>query len=265
MDTSLAGTRRVMSRPFDKRTAVVTGGGRGIGRAIAVELAGLGASVALVARSEDELAKTAAMIRDGGGRAEPIPGDLARVGEIPGVVQQITALLGPVDILINNAAVVWPLGPTADLDPRTWAAAITMNLIGTVTTTLAVLPAMLERRWGRIVNVTSGVAGHPTQMAGGNAYVTSKAALEAHTVNLATELTNTGVSINAYRPGTVDTAMQGWIRDQDPAAIGARLHAKFRGFHEAGTLITPEASARSLMTNLLGEGTGQIWEVSDRP
>jgi NAD(P)-dependent dehydrogenase (short-subunit alcohol dehydrogenase family) len=87
---------------------------------------------------------------------------------------------------------------------------------------------------------------------GGNAYVTSKAALEAHTVNLATELTGSGVSVNAYRPGTVDTATQAWIRDQNPAEIGVGLHAKFRGFHEAGTLITPETSARSLIVRLVG-------------
>ena len=86
---------------------------------------------------------------------------------------------------------------------------------------------MRERGWGRIVNVSSGIAAHPETMIGGNSYATTKAALEAHTVNLAAELAGTGVTVNIYRPGIVDTAMQTWIRSQDPARIGEQLHARF--------------------------------------
>ena len=73
---------------------------------------------------------------------------------------------------------------------------------------------MIERGWGRVVNVSSGIVANPKRMIGGNAYATSKSALEAHTLNLAAELVGTGVTVNVYRPGAVDTQMQAWIRRQ---------------------------------------------------
>jgi NAD(P)-dependent dehydrogenase (short-subunit alcohol dehydrogenase family) len=126
---------------------------------------------------------------------------------------------------------------------------------------LAVLPAMIERDWGRIANVSSGVATNPTGMIGGNAYTATKAALEAHTLNLAAELTDTGVTVNVFRPGTVDTAMQGWIRDQDPERIGTALHERFIAMREGGTLITPERSASVLLKRLAAGGNREIWNV----
>ena len=100
-------------------------------------------------------------------------------------------------------------------------------------------------------------------MVGANAYAATKAALEAHTVNLAAELAGTGVTVNAYRPGSVDTAMQAWIRDQDPDAIGRALHNRFTERHAAGALISPEASAAALIRRLDGDATGEIWDVAD--
>ena len=98
---------------------------------------------------------------------------------------------------------------------------------------------MLDSGWGRVVNVSSGIAAYPAGMIGGNAYATTKAALEAHTVNLAAELRGAGVTINAYRPGGVDTAMQTWIRGQDPGRIGAGLQERFNKNFADGVLITP--------------------------
>jgi len=128
--------------------------------------------------------------------------------------------------------------------------------------TAAVLPAMLDAGWGRVVNVSSGIAAHPGGMVRGNAYATTKAALEAHSINLAAELHGTGVTVNAYRPGGVDTAMQAWIRQQDPGRIGAGLHERFNRNHAEGSLITPEATAAALLTHLAGDETGAIWDVS---
>ena len=114
-----------------------------------------------------------------------------------------------------------------------------------------------------MVNVSSGVVDAPAAMVGGNAYVATKAALEAHTVNLAAALAGTGVTVNAYRPGAVDTAMPAWIRAQDPDAIGRALHDRFTERHAAGELITPEASAAALARHLDGDATGEIWDVAD--
>jgi NAD(P)-dependent dehydrogenase (short-subunit alcohol dehydrogenase family) len=127
-----------------------------------------------------------------------------------------------VSILVNNAAVVWPLGPSLDVHPDEWAAAIAVNLIAVAGLTFALLPGMLGQDWGRVVNVSSGIAAHPDSMIGANAYAAGKAALGAHTVNLAAELPGTGVTVDAFRPGPVDTVMQAWIRSQDPAGSARR-------------------------------------------
>jgi NAD(P)-dependent dehydrogenase (short-subunit alcohol dehydrogenase family) len=138
-----------------------------------------------------------------------------------------------------------------------------LNVVAPAALTAHLLPGMLEHGWGRIVNVSSHIAGHPENMIGGNSYATTKAALEAHTVNLAAELAGSGVTVNVYRPGSVDTAMQAWIRNQDPAHIGEQLHARFIGYRDRGLLITPEVTGRALVAHLSGEGNGQIWDVSD--
>ncbi|HWH19547.1 MAG TPA: SDR family oxidoreductase [Solirubrobacterales bacterium] len=250
-----------MSAEFEERGALVTGAGRGIGRAIALALAAQGARPALVARTRAELEETATLIAATGARPPVVVGDLGDPAQVREVVARAREELGSIDVLVNNAAVVWPLGPTAKVDPLDWEAAFQINLFGVVRMTQEVLPAMLEHGWGRIVNVSSGIVAHPGAMVGGNAYAAGKAALEAHSVNLAAELEDTGVTVNAFRPGAVDTAMQGWIRDQDPAEIGSALHERFVGTYESGSLITPEQSAAALVEHLRSGGNGEIWDV----
>ncbi len=252
-----------MSGALLGRTALVTGAGRGIGRAIAFGLAGDGAQVALLARSVDQLAEVAAAVRAAGSTALVVPTD---VGDPEGVNQAVAMVLaefGAVDILVNNAAVVAPLGPTVSVDADAWALAFAVNVVGPLRLTQAVLPGMIERGWGRIANVSSGIAAHPAAMIGMNAYAASKSALEAHTYNLAAELAGTGVTANVYRPGSVDTAMQGWIRTQPADEIGAALHERFIESYERGALLTPEQSAQSLLARLAGDDTGLVWSVDD--
>jgi 3-oxoacyl-[acyl-carrier protein] reductase len=244
------------------RTALVTGGGRGIGRAVALELALAGARVAVLARSADELEQTTELITKQDGTALALVADVNDPDQVAAALARIGAEWGGVEVLVNNAAVVWPLGASAAIDPDQWAAAIDINLTAVARLSFALLPAMLERRWGRVVNVSSGIAEHPAGMLRANAYATSKAALEAHSVNLAAELAGTGVTVNVFRPGAVDTAMQAWIRGQAPEQIGAELHERFTRSYEQGTLLTPEQSARSLLARLPGEITGQIWNAA---
>jgi len=96
-----------------------------------------------------------------------------------------------------------------------------------------------------------------------NTYAASKGGLEAHTLNLAAELDGTGVTVNVYRPGTVDTSIHAYIRAQPREQIGASLHDVFTGMLSSGALITPQTAAESLLARLTGPRSGQIWDVSD--
>lgn len=241
----------------------MTGAGRGIGRATSIGLAEAGATVALLARSVDELEEVENVVTARGATALVCPADVGDRRQLAAVAAKLISELGPVDILVNNAAVVWPLAPTTSVDPADWAAAMSVNLVGVFTLTSLLLPAMLERGWGRIVNVSSGIADHPQAMIGGNAYATSKAGLEAHTKNLAAELAGSGVTVNGYRPGGVDTAMQAWIRSQPADEVGAALRGRFQTSYENGSLITAEHAARSLLDHLTSDDNGRIWSVDD--
>ena len=149
----------------------------------------------------------AAAVSAAGGTALVVPTDVGDPAGVNQAVAMVLAEFGAVDILVNDAAVVAPLGPTVSVDADAWALAFAVNVVGPLRLTQAVLPGMIERGWGRIANVSSGIAAHPAAMIGMNAYAASKSALEAHTLNLAAELAATGVTANVYRPGSVDTAM----------------------------------------------------------
>jgi len=251
---------------FVGKTALVTGAGRGIGRAVALGLGAAGARLILLARTAGQLDETRTLLREQGVPAERIsvlPADLADEEDRGRAVAVLAA--GRVDILVNNAATVEPLGPTVGIKAEDLRLAFEVNVVAPAALTVAVLPGMLEAGWGRVVNISSGIVANPAGMVRGNAYAATKAALEAHTVNLAAELRGTGVTVNAYRPGGVDTAMQAWIRRQDPERIGTGLHERFNKNYAEGSLITPEQSAAVLLARLAGEDTGAIWDVSATP
>jgi 3-oxoacyl-[acyl-carrier protein] reductase len=245
------------------RVALVTGGGRGIGRAIALGLASMGARVAVLARSAPELAATVAAAGQRGNAALALPADVNAPEQVRGALNAVASTWGPVEILVNNAAVVWPLGPSAEVDIEQWATALAINVTAVARLSFALLPGMVDAAWGRIVNVSSSVAANPAGMRRANAYATTKSALEAHTLNLAAELAGTGVTANVFRPGGVDTEMQAWIRSQDPARVGAGLHERFVDNHRQGRLLTPEESAASLLPRVGSFQSGQIWDASD--
>jgi NAD(P)-dependent dehydrogenase (short-subunit alcohol dehydrogenase family) len=190
---------------LDGQVALVTGASRGIGRAIALALGGAGAAVAVCARSRDDVFGVAEEIADRNGHAVAVRCDLTRRREVEDMAAAVEAALGPVDLLVNNAAQPGPIGPLAGADPDQWWQTLEVNVRGPVYCVRAVLPGMLGRGHGRIVNVSSGAGFEAWPML--SAYAVSKAALYRLSENIAAETRGQGVAVFAINPGFVRTAM----------------------------------------------------------
>jgi NAD(P)-dependent dehydrogenase (short-subunit alcohol dehydrogenase family) len=190
---------------LDGQVALVTGAGRGIGRAIALALGDAGAAVAVCARSGDDVTGVAEEIADRRGHALAIRCDVTDRQEVQSMVAAVQETLGPVDLLVNNAGQFGPVGPLAAADPDEWWQALEVNLRGPLYCARAVLPGMLARGHGRIVNVSSGVGLTAIPML--SAYVVSKTALYRLSENLAAETRGHGVMVFAFDPGLVRTAI----------------------------------------------------------
>jgi NAD(P)-dependent dehydrogenase (short-subunit alcohol dehydrogenase family) len=191
--------------------ALVTGGGRGIGRAIALRLAKEGWAVAVTARSAEQLAETVALAS---GRVITLPADVAHPASVQAMVRSVEHQLGPVTLLVNNAGTAGPFGPFWETDPDDWWRCEEVNLRGPMLCCREVLPGMVERRAGRIINIVSGAGCQA--LAGMSAYVISKTALIRFSEQLAIELQPHGVSVFPMGPGLVRTEMSEQARHQLP-------------------------------------------------
>ena len=186
-------------------TALITGASSGIGAATARLFADLGAQVAIgYYRNEKGATTTADAIRAQGGTAIAIKADVRSASEVRRLVERVSAELGAIDVLVNNAgSLVERLG-IREITEERLDEIVALNLKSAVFATQAVVPSMLERRRGAIVNVVS-IAGHTGGMNGAGAYASSKAALTAYTKAIAKELAPSGIRVNAVSPGVIDT------------------------------------------------------------
>lgn len=229
------------------RVAVVTGGGRGIGRAVAVRLAKEGANVAISYRSNDTAAaETAEMVREAGAKCEIFKGDVASPEDVEALVKGTQEAFGRLDILVNNA------GTTRDnlmlrMKEEEFDEVVRTNLKGTYLCTRAVLRGMVRARWGRILNVSSvvGISGN----AGQANYAASKAGIIGFTKSVAREVAQRGITVNAVAPGYVETELTGGLSEEIKDRIKAQV--------PVGRFGSPEDVSEAVAF-LVGEGAGYI-------
>jgi NAD(P)-dependent dehydrogenase (short-subunit alcohol dehydrogenase family) len=202
------------------QVALVTGGGRGIGRAAAIELTAAGASVAVSSRTEKQLAETVRLVEQTSGQAAAFPADVSNPASIEKLVADVTAHFGPIDLLVNNAAAPGAAGRDWENDPDQWWRAIEVNVRGPYLCSRAVLPGMIERRRGRIVNVSSSSAYLTSPY--NSAYTTSKAAFFSMTRSLAEATKEYGIAVFNYVPGLVKTDLVEYMSGPEMPEPGKR-------------------------------------------
>ena len=232
------------------RVAIVTGGGRGIGEAVALALAREGARVVVAARTGAELGRVVARIEQLGGAARAVPSDVSQPGQVERLTRAALDAYGQIDVLVNAAGIPGPIGPLWDTDVAAWKRAIDVNLLGTFLCCHAVVPHMIKQRRGKVINMSGGGAASPLPRF--SAYGASKAAVVRLTETLAEELREFGVQVNAIAPGLVDTRLQ-----DEVLAAGERAGAQFarvRRLRETGEGGVPGELPATLA----------VWLASDR-
>jgi len=204
-------------------TVVITGGGRGIGEAVAQAFARAGANLVLFARTGAEVARVARDAEQSGAQALAVAGDVSRRPDVERLTAVALEQFGRIDVLINAAGVYGPIGPLMENDMDEWARAIEINLLGTVYCLHAVLPRMVAQHKGVVVNFSGGGAVAPFPRF--SAYGASKAAVVRLTETIAEEVKASGVRVNAIAPGAVNTGLLDEVLTARERA-GAEFYAK---------------------------------------
>jgi NAD(P)-dependent dehydrogenase (short-subunit alcohol dehydrogenase family) len=246
---------------------LITGGGRGLGRVLALGIADAGAAVGLIARSEDELAESAAFVDAGGGLVAYAATDVRDDHALCAAIAQLRDELGSFDVLINGAGISGPTGPLWEIDIHDWWTTMEINLAGTVRCTQLVLPDMIARRRGRILNLSSQAGVHRWPLV--SAYSVSKAAITKLTENLAHEISRFGISVFSVHPGllpigmsTVTTGPHG----AHPTSHQARIWTWVRNELAEGRGADPAAAIKLIVRLAAGEAddlTGRHVSVHD--
>jgi NAD(P)-dependent dehydrogenase (short-subunit alcohol dehydrogenase family) len=233
---------------------LITGASRGIGRAIALRYAATGARLALLARSVEGLEETLAAVRDAGGVGIAVRADVTDNEAVAAALTEIEGALGPVDVLVNNAGVGSPTGEMWEIDAHAWWRTIEINLGGTVNCSRAVLPSMVSRRSGRVINVVSNAGAHRWPYF--TDYAVSKGAVIKLTESLAAELRPYNVAVFAAHPGLVRAGLTDAALVPAPPPPPGSLEERVRGWFERelaeGRTVSPEEAADFIVA--LGSG-----------
>jgi len=223
------------------KVAFITGGGRGLGRAMALAMAREGAHVVIMSRTAKELREVVSLIRASGGEGHYCEGDVSKPKDVSRGIEEAVKEYARLDILVNNAAVIGPARFLEDADEAAWQKTINTSLYGAFLCCRTAGRVMKERGSGKIINISSGLG----QMAYPRfcAYAVSKAGLIQMARSLAEEWRPMSIQVNAIDPGVMDTGMQEGVRDLGPAVLGKDLHDHLVEFKERGLLKDPEQVA----------------------
>ena len=253
--------------PLTGKVALVTGGGRGIGRETALAMAQAGAFVAVAARSKVEIDQVAQEIEARHGTSLSCPVDVSDVESVERMMDLVWQEWGSVDILVNNAGVIEPIGMAWKVEAQEWIRAITVNLGGVYLCSRAFVQRLLrdkelERRSAKIINVSTGAA--QRVQPGCSAYCASKAGIDHFTRVLAAELEGHGISVNTVYPGMVDTQMMERLRSADPERFPES--DRFNAMYTQGGLRHPSEVAQLitwLASPLADDLNGEIVRLDD--
>ena len=187
------------------KVALITGAGRGIGRAIALSYARQGANLVVVSRTKSEIEETALEIKKLGRRVRYLSLDISKPSDVSLMVEKALDEFQQINILVNNAGIYGPIGPVVENDISHWIKTININLIGTFLCSREILPTMMKHKNGKIINLSGGGATSPYPRF--SAYATSKAAVVRFTETLAKEVEEYNIQVNAIAPGAINTSL----------------------------------------------------------
>lgn len=227
---------------LEGKVAVITGGGRGIGQAVALAYAREGAAVVIASRTRSQVEHAGAEIIRQGGRALALCTDVTEEKEVHQLMEATLSTFGRCDIFVNNAGVAGPIAETADLALSEWEAGLRANLTATFLCCRAVIPQMRRQGSGKIINVASGLAVLP--LPGVATYSAAKAAVVQFSRALAEELRPDGIQVFAIAPGVVRTVVLEGLFGPGDARTPAAIRNRIDTYEASRILITPEQSAR---------------------
>ena len=222
------------------QVAIVTGGGRGLGRSVALTFGKQGAKVVLAARTMEEIDHVAEELRSLKKEAIAVRTDVSNEDQVNHLVKMTLEAFGTIDILVNNAGARGPIGPIHQISLSEWEQTLKVNLTGAFLCTKAVLPVLMEKREGKIINVATTLTPRPNL----TPYMVAKAGLIHFTKQLSRELKDYNIQVNVIHPGVMDTRMQEEIRKAGVKAIGTDM---FERLKEEGILHLPDEPAKLVL------------------
>ena len=225
---------------LQNRVAIITGGGRGLGRSVALAFGKEGAKVVVAARTQEEIEHVAEELRSLRKDAIAIPTDVSSEDQVNQMVKRAWEAYGTIDILVNNAGARGPIAPIHEISLAEWEQTLRVNLTAAFLCTKAVLPVMIKKREGKIINVATTMTPRPNL----TPYMVAKAGLIHLTKQLSRELKEYNIQLNAIHPGVMDTQMQEEIRKAGAKAIGTDM---FERLKEEGILHPPSEPAKLVL------------------